>query len=139
MASSKQTSDLADSTFPALEMSERVVLLIDVSRSMSQSDYPPRRLDAAKQAAMAFIDKKLGIDDSDEVAVIAFAGAARAVQAGDFVLTELKLMDGDEELANEVGIVRGSRIGRARRRQARPRRGHLLSDRRSRSLPGARP
>lgn len=79
MVFSKQLSDLAESTFPALETSERVVLLIDVSRSMTQTDYPPRRLDAAKQAALAFIDKKLGIDDSDEVAVVAFAGGARTV------------------------------------------------------------
>jgi hypothetical protein len=68
-----------DSSFPTLELTERVVLLIDVSRSMSQSDYPPTRLQAAKQAALAFIDKKLGIDESDEVAVAAFAARGRVI------------------------------------------------------------
>ena len=73
MVAAKVVSEQGANAFPALETSERVVLLIDVSRSMSQTDYPPRRLDAAKQAALGFVDKKLGIDDADEVAVVTFA------------------------------------------------------------------
>jgi Mg-chelatase subunit ChlD len=69
----------AESAFPTLERSERVVILIDVSRSMSQSDYPPTRLQAAKEAALAFVDKKMGIDDSDEVAVVSFSAKGRVV------------------------------------------------------------
>jgi hypothetical protein len=73
------TDNPIKSTFPSLEMTERVVLLIDVSRSMSQTDYPPTRLEAAKQAALAFIDKKLGIDEADEIALVAFAARGRTV------------------------------------------------------------
>jgi hypothetical protein len=79
-------ADRTATSFPTLELTERVVLLIDVSRSMSQGDYPPTRLRAAKQAALAFIDRKLGIDESDQVAVVAFAGRAR-------VLTKLQRVD----------------------------------------------
>ena len=64
-----------------MERTERVVILIDVSRSMSQSDYPPTRLQAAKEAALAFVDKKMGIDESDEVAVVSFSAKGRVVSS----------------------------------------------------------
>ena len=66
------------SSFPIGGQRERVVLLIDCSRSMLQTDYPPSRLAAAKQGAMEFVNKKVGLDPGDEVAVAYFGNVARA-------------------------------------------------------------
>jgi len=55
---------------------EDVVLLLDVSGSMTERDYPPSRLEAAKAAALEFLHQKLGIDPRDNVSVVTFAGAA---------------------------------------------------------------
>ncbi len=66
------------SSFPIGARRERVVLLIDCSRSMLQTDYPPSRLAAAKQGAMEFVNKKVGLDPGDEVAVAYFGKVARA-------------------------------------------------------------
>ena len=66
------------SSFPIGAQRERVVLLIDCSRSMLQTDYPPSRLAAAKQGAMEFVSKKVGLDPGDEVAVAYFGKVARA-------------------------------------------------------------
>ena len=66
------------SSFPIGAQRERVVLLIDCSRSMLQTDYPPSRLAAAKQGAMEFVNKKVGLDPGDEVAVAYFGKVARA-------------------------------------------------------------
>lgn len=63
--------------FHRLASTERVVLVLDTSPSMLQTDYLPTRLEAAKRAAEEFLDKKWGIDERDEVAVVSFSASAR--------------------------------------------------------------
>lgn len=58
---------------------EAVVLLIDRSASMRRHDYPPSRLEATKQAALAFFDAKRTIDLRDRLAVVEFADIPRLV------------------------------------------------------------
>lgn len=52
----------------------RILLLFDVSLSMESSDVEPNRLEAAKDAARAFIEE---VDDDVEVGLISFAGVVR--------------------------------------------------------------
>jgi Ca-activated chloride channel family protein len=54
-----------------------VILTIDVSLSMCQSDIKPNRLEAAKQAALDFIDNQ---ESSTQIGIVAFAGFAELVQ-----------------------------------------------------------
>jgi uncharacterized protein YegL len=51
---------------------EDIVLVIDISGSMRNKDYPPNRLEAAKQAASEFVHQKFGVDERDSVAVVSF-------------------------------------------------------------------
>jgi Ca-activated chloride channel family protein len=55
-----------------------VMLVLDVSSSMSQNDISPSRLAAAKQAALEFIDKQ---KDTNQVGIVAFASIAQLVQS----------------------------------------------------------
>jgi Ca-activated chloride channel family protein len=48
-----------------------IVLAIDVSRSMCGTDIPPNRLEAAKQAALSFVESQ---DPSTQISIVAFAG-----------------------------------------------------------------
>ncbi len=62
-------------TLPTSEVT--VVLTIDVSRSMRQTDMKPTRIDAAKQAARNFIEKQL---PTVEIGVVSFSDYAAVVQ-----------------------------------------------------------
>ena len=53
-----------------------VVLAMDVSRSMLAEDVPPNRLEAAKAAALAFVDNQ---PDHVRLAIVAFASGAQVV------------------------------------------------------------
>jgi len=53
-----------------------IILTIDVSRSMCSTDIPPNRLEAAKGAAQAFIQKQ---GSGTQIGVVAFAGFAELV------------------------------------------------------------
>ena len=55
-----------------------VMLVLDVSSSMSQNDISPSRMVAAQQAALGFIDKQ---KDTNQVGIVAFASIAQLVQA----------------------------------------------------------
>lgn len=55
-----------------------VVLAIDVSLSMCSTDILPNRLEAAKEAAISFIDRQ---DPEIQIGIVAFAGFAVQVQA----------------------------------------------------------
>lgn len=54
-----------------------IILAMDVSRSMCSTDIPPNRLEAAKQAALSFIDSQ---QPGRLIGVVAFAGFAELVQ-----------------------------------------------------------
>jgi Ca-activated chloride channel family protein len=55
-----------------------VVLVTDVSRSMSADDVNPTRLDAARQAALTFLGK---VPDSLRVGLVAFSDGAQTLQS----------------------------------------------------------
>lgn len=54
-----------------------VIMAIDVSRSMCSTDIPPNRLEAAKDAAQAFVTDKVS---GRQVGIVAFAGFAELIQ-----------------------------------------------------------
>jgi Ca-activated chloride channel family protein len=55
-----------------------IILAIDVSRSMCATDIRPNRLEAAKVAALSFIQRQ---EPSTQIGIVAFAGFAELVQA----------------------------------------------------------
>ncbi|MEO7398247.1 MAG: VWA domain-containing protein, partial [Ilumatobacteraceae bacterium] len=57
------------------ESGGRIELVFDVSLSMEATDVDPNRLDAAKQAALDFIDQ---VDDNIELGLISFSGDVAA-------------------------------------------------------------
>lgn len=54
-----------------------VVLAMDISRSMLQGDIMPSRLAAAKEAALAFVERQ---EATNQIGIVAFAGFAQLVQ-----------------------------------------------------------
>jgi Mg-chelatase subunit ChlD len=56
-------------------------LVIDVSLSMDEPDYPPSRLAGAQQAAIRFLDRRREANPKDFVGVVAFSRSARVVAA----------------------------------------------------------
>jgi Ca-activated chloride channel homolog len=54
-----------------------VVLALDISRSMLQADILPSRLAAAKEAALAFVERQ---EATNQIGIVAFAGFAQLVQ-----------------------------------------------------------
>lgn len=54
-----------------------IILALDVSLSMRQMDIPPSRLEAAKSAALSFIQRQ---KPSTQIGIVAFAGYAELVQ-----------------------------------------------------------
>jgi Mg-chelatase subunit ChlD len=64
------------STSGAASDVEDVVLVIDISSSMEDPDYPPSRIEAAKKAASDFVHQKFGVDHRDGVAVVTFGSHA---------------------------------------------------------------
>jgi len=79
-----------------------VVMALDVSGSMRQTDILPSRLGAAKNAALAFIDRQQG---DIQIGVVAFAGIAQLVQEPSIDAEELK------ESIQHLTIGRGTAIG----------------------------
>jgi Ca-activated chloride channel family protein len=57
--------------------SATIILAMDVSRSMDQTDIYPSRLEAAEAAALSFIQQQ---KSSTQIAIVAFAGYAELVQ-----------------------------------------------------------
>ena len=55
-----------------------IVLAMDVSLSMCSTDIKPNRLEAAKEAALSFVDSR---DPGTRIGVVAFAGFAELAQA----------------------------------------------------------
>jgi Ca-activated chloride channel family protein len=54
-----------------------IILAIDVSRSMCSNDIPPNRLEAAKDAAQAFVRTETS---NRQIGIVAFAGFAELIQ-----------------------------------------------------------
>ncbi len=54
-----------------------VILALDVSRSMCSVDISPNRLEAAKEAALSFVQRQ---SSSNQVGIVAFAGFAELIQ-----------------------------------------------------------
>lgn len=57
------------------------MLLIDRSGSMAFDDYPPSRLEGAKQATSRFLRKRAESEPEARVGIISFSASARVVQA----------------------------------------------------------
>ncbi|OGR46935.1 MAG: hypothetical protein A2X34_07830 [Elusimicrobia bacterium GWC2_51_8] len=55
---------------------EAVILLLDISGSMADDDYPPSRLEAMKEAAVKFIERKHTDSPDDQVGIITFGSSA---------------------------------------------------------------
>jgi len=55
-----------------------IILAMDVSLSMCSTDIPPNRLQAAKDAALSFVESR---DPGTRIGVVAFAGFAELVQS----------------------------------------------------------
>ena len=53
------------------------ILILDRSGSMSESDYPPSRLDGAKMASKAFVKNVKKNNPENQIAVISFSSTAR--------------------------------------------------------------
>lgn len=60
-----------------------IVLCVDTSGSMEAGDYPPTRLDVAKDAALMFTRRKVTQNYNDRVGVVGFGGAATVVHPLD--------------------------------------------------------
>jgi Ca-activated chloride channel family protein len=69
------TRPVAAVTVPAGQTT--VILAIDVSRSMCSTDIPPNRLEAAKEAALSFIQRQ---ESHTQIGIVAFAGFAVLIQ-----------------------------------------------------------
>ncbi|MCH7592220.1 MAG: VWA domain-containing protein [Planctomycetes bacterium] len=61
---------------PAAGQPERLVVAIDVSPSMEDTDWPPSRLAAAIAAVIALIQRKCRIAPADEVAIVTYGSTA---------------------------------------------------------------
>lgn len=79
-----------------------VVLALDVSGSMRQWDIWPSRIEAAKTAALSFIDRQY---NNNQIAVVAFAGYAQLVQPPTTDVSEL------EKAVKSLTLGRGTAIG----------------------------
>jgi Ca-activated chloride channel homolog len=65
-------------TFTTVPAGQATVMLsIDISRSMLQTDIPPSRLRAAEQAAMSFVQSRAS---NTQIGIVVFAGFAHLVQ-----------------------------------------------------------
>ncbi len=60
-----------------------IILCLDTSGSMDAADYPPTRLDAAKEAALMFTKRKVTQNYNDRVGVIGFGGTATVIHPLD--------------------------------------------------------
>jgi Ca-activated chloride channel homolog len=54
-----------------------IIMALDVSRSMCSNDIPPNRLEAAKDAAQAFVQSRM---EGRQIGIVAFAGFAELIQ-----------------------------------------------------------
>lgn len=79
-----------------------IILALDVSRSMRQADIPPNRLEAAKAAALSFIQRQKA---STQIGLVAFAGYA------EMVLPPTSDQEALETAIESLTMARGTAIG----------------------------
>jgi len=79
-----------------------VVLTMDVSRSMIQTDISPSRLAAAKRAALTFVEHQQA---NNQIGIVAFAGYAQMIQAPTIESEDL------ENAIDSLTTGRGTAIG----------------------------
>jgi len=60
---------------------ERVLLMIDVSGSMDETDYPPCRLAAAQDASLGFLAEKARLGMGDHMGLVSFGSNGRMVHS----------------------------------------------------------
>jgi Ca-activated chloride channel family protein len=94
-----------------------VVLAIDTSRSMKANDVRPTRLDAARAAATAFLDK---VPERFRVAVVSFGSRAVVVtpptEDRELVRTALRILKPGEGTAIGDAVLASVRLGQRERR-----------------------
>lgn len=81
-----------------------IMLTLDVSRSMCSTDIPPNRLEAAKSAALSFIQRQTS---NTQIGVVAFAGYAELIQ---MPTTDQELL---EDAVRSLTTARRTAIGSA--------------------------
>lgn len=81
-----------------------IMLTLDVSRSMCSTDIPPNRLEAAKAAALSFIQRQSA---NTQIGVVAFAGYAELIQ---MPTTDQELL---EDAVRSLTTARRTAIGSA--------------------------
>jgi Ca-activated chloride channel family protein len=81
-----------------------IVLAMDVSLSMCSTDIPPNRLEAAKDAALSFVQRR---STNTQIGVVAFAGFAELIQTPT---TDQELL---EDAVEELIVARRTAIGSA--------------------------
>src|SRR6266545_6137608 len=59
------------------DLPEDLCLLVDVSGSMLERDYPPSRLEAARKAAAALLQQKAKLHPCDRVGIASFGGYSK--------------------------------------------------------------
>jgi Mg-chelatase subunit ChlD len=66
---------------PAIYAQECVVdeLVVDVSPSMDEPDYPPSRLEGAQKAATRFLNRRREVNPKDLVGIVAFSERAKVI------------------------------------------------------------
>lgn len=85
-----------------------IILTLDVSRSMCMRDIPPDRLDAAKGAAISFVQSP---GSGTQIGIVAFAGFAELVQSPTTDVNSLENAIANLTTANETAM--GSAILRS--------------------------
>ena len=85
-----------------------IILAIDVSRSMCSTDIRPNRLEAAKAAAMSFIQRQ---GTTTQIGIVAFAGFAEQVQSPtndpEVLQTAIESLTPGNRTAIGSGILKG--------------------------------
>lgn len=84
------------------------LLLIDVSGSMDEDDYPPTRLAGAKQAAGRFLEARAKADSDAVVGIVTFGDEARVVMPFVTVSSNIALL---RQVLHRVDISGGTNTG----------------------------
>ena len=90
-----------------------IMLALDISGSMSAGDFPPSRLEAAKQAAMHFTTTKIVRGYADRVGLLVFSGTADLVLSPTAELERVKAAIARVSEVRYTGTAIGLALGKA--------------------------